>query len=260
MSADLAPTGPLSEVESSTLARYERVISDGLQTFVAVGTALTRIRDNALYRATHDTFEAYCRERWSLSRKRAYDLMGASQVVRELSPIGDTPIPANEAQAREILNLPAETAAEVMRAAAESGPVTARTIAAARQEIAPKPAKPKPEPAVDLDTGEIVDLAERAGRAAADAADLPREPTMADAIREAKSRPSVAAYKVVERWRLAALSANGIGGIDAVLADIDAGDLPAPDLAIWLRFIEESIAVAGEWATAIRRRNLRSVK
>lgn len=118
----------------------------------------------------------------------------------------------------------------------------------------------KVERHIDLDTGEIVDIAERAGRAAADAADLPREPTMADAIREAKARPSVAAYKVVERWRLAALSANGIGGIDAVLADIDAGDLPAPDLAIWLRFIEESIAVAGEWATAIRRRNLRSVK
>ena len=285
MTADVAvPTGPLSEVEAFTLAKYEKVVRDGLDTFVAVGTALGRIRDKALYRATHATFEAYCRDTFSLSRTRAYELMGAADVVRSLSAIADTPVPANEAQARPIVGLPAETAAEVMQAAAERAgdkPITAAGIAKARQEIAPKPA-PRPkakvttttrtseatkvERDVDLDTGEIIepgDAAYRAGQAAADVVPLPtppREPTVADAIREAKARPSVAAYKVVERWRHAALSANGIGGIEAVLADIDTGDIPAPDLAIWLGFIEESIAVANEWASAIRRRNLRSVK
>lgn len=180
MSADVAPTGPLTEVESSTLARYEQVIADGLTTFVSVGTALTRIRDNVLYRATHDTFEAYCRERWSMSRSRAYQLIDTATTVRELSTMVDTPIPANERQAREVADLPVETAAQVMQAAAETGPITAASIARARQDIAPKAAKvtttEKVERHVDLDTGEIVADPYAAGVAAADAVVLPRLP------------------------------------------------------------------------------------
>lgn len=59
------------------------------------------VRDRRLYRATFGTFEGYCRERWGLSRKRSYDLMGAAETVKALSPIGDSPVPANEAQARQ---------------------------------------------------------------------------------------------------------------------------------------------------------------
>jgi len=180
----LLMTSVVARLLNVALARCERVISEGIQTFVDVGSALARIRDDALYRATHGSFEAYCRERWSLSRKRAYDLMGASQIVRELSPMGDIPMPANERQARELSDLPTETAAEVMRAAAESGPVTAASIALAREGIAPRPAHvttttrtteaTKVERDVDLGTGEIIDggLAEQAGRDAADALDL----------------------------------------------------------------------------------------
>ena len=44
-------------------------------TFIEVGKALLAIRDAKLYRKTHKTFEAYCRDRWEMSRPRAYQLI-----------------------------------------------------------------------------------------------------------------------------------------------------------------------------------------
>lgn len=90
---------------SADLAECEAVIERGLTTFIEVGAALLRIRDERLYRDTHPSFEAYCGERWGLERKRAYDLVVAAQVVGELSPIGDTPAPRNESVARELAPL-----------------------------------------------------------------------------------------------------------------------------------------------------------
>ena len=54
-------TRTLSEVEEQALKKYEEIISKGLNTFLEVGHALAEIRDRRLYRATHDTFEPYCR-------------------------------------------------------------------------------------------------------------------------------------------------------------------------------------------------------
>ena len=46
----------LSTTESRELERCEATIEAGLQTFVEVGTALLKIREGRLYRATHRTF------------------------------------------------------------------------------------------------------------------------------------------------------------------------------------------------------------
>jgi hypothetical protein len=127
------------EIVGRTLEDCEAVIERGLATFVEVGEALAEVRDLRLYRATHDTFEAYCDQRWSLSRKRAYDLIGAAEIVGSLSPIGDTPKPANEAQARALRPVKdePEQMAEAMRHAATStgGKPTAAAIATAVQDL-----------------------------------------------------------------------------------------------------------------------------
>lgn len=81
------------------LAELEEVVERGLSTFVEVGNALMEIRDARLYRATHPTFEAYCRERWGFSRSHGYRLIRAAELA-ELSPTGDI---RNERQARAIL-------------------------------------------------------------------------------------------------------------------------------------------------------------
>ena len=115
-------------IERSHLAELEAVIERGQQTFIDVGNALMEIRDQRLYRATHATFEAYCKERWGWSRISAYRHIEAAEAVA-LLPIGNKP--SSESVARELVPLsPAEriavaehidlstaTAAEVLRAA-----------------------------------------------------------------------------------------------------------------------------------------------
>lgn len=92
----------LSVPEGSRLAELEAVVEAGLQTFVEVGLALGEIRDRRLYQATHDTFENYLDDRWSMSRSRGYRLIDGARVAELVSPIGDI---ANEAQARELVPL-----------------------------------------------------------------------------------------------------------------------------------------------------------
>lgn len=53
---------PLTAVEEHRLLDRERLVEEGLNSFVVVGTALAEIRDEKLYRGTHDSFELYCRD------------------------------------------------------------------------------------------------------------------------------------------------------------------------------------------------------
>jgi hypothetical protein len=94
---------PLSRVEARRFKECEKVIERGLDTFYEVGNSLTEIRDARYYRMEFSSFEDYCRERWDMSRPRAYQLMGAAAVLDNLSTIVDKP--TNEAQARELAPL-----------------------------------------------------------------------------------------------------------------------------------------------------------
>lgn len=91
------------ELIRKELARCEAVIERGLESFVEVGTALLRIRDEKLYRESHKTFEVYCKERWGMSRSYAHRQIDAAGIAG-LLPIGDVP---NEAVARELAPLKA---------------------------------------------------------------------------------------------------------------------------------------------------------
>lgn len=121
------------------LAQREAVIERGLNTFIEVGEALAAIRDKRLYREQYATFEDYCANRWGWKRAHAYRMIEAAEVVQELSPIGDTPLPTTESQARELVPLrdDPEAMAAVMDAAfaaarAADRQVTARDIATER--------------------------------------------------------------------------------------------------------------------------------
>ena len=93
----------LDEHDRLRLVSLERVIEQGLTTFVEVGEALLEIRDRRLYRATHTSFDQYCQERWGFRRAHAHRLMQSARVLEALSPMGDTP--ASERQARELTPL-----------------------------------------------------------------------------------------------------------------------------------------------------------
>lgn len=164
------------DLVSQRLAEAEAIIERGLGTFMDVGNALARVRDERLYRGTHGNFEDYCRARWAMSRKRAYDLMSAAETVEALSPIGDI-LPTTESQARELTGLPPAVAAEVMQAAADSGKVTAASIRDARNDITGVATiTTTTVEHVDTETGEISDgpppLPKVPSQDLADAADI----------------------------------------------------------------------------------------
>ena len=79
-----ASTGPLTETEGADLARLEATVERGRSGFMEVGAALGEISKRRLYRATHRTFEAYCRERWGIGKSYAGKQIRAAKVVAAL--------------------------------------------------------------------------------------------------------------------------------------------------------------------------------
>jgi proteasome lid subunit RPN8/RPN11 len=78
-------------------------VKTGLSTFIEVGTALMKIRDEKLYEEVYTTFEACCQEEFGLVRSQAYYQIDAALV---LSSIDDKDhLPSNVGQARELTPL-----------------------------------------------------------------------------------------------------------------------------------------------------------
>jgi hypothetical protein len=74
-------------------------VNAGKKTFIKVGEALKQLRDERLYRNTHDTFEDFCRELWGFDKSYANRLIKAAKVESAV-PIG--PKPKSEAVCREL--------------------------------------------------------------------------------------------------------------------------------------------------------------
>jgi hypothetical protein len=138
----------LTTFETQALAQHEAVIERGIQTFYEVGTALTDIRDQRLYRAEYGTFEEYAEKRWQMSRPRAYELMAAAEVVSAMADT-DVPPPGNERQARELGRIPEPERAEVWAETVErtDGKPTAAAVRETYERSRPR--KPKPIRRVD---------------------------------------------------------------------------------------------------------------
>jgi hypothetical protein len=68
------------------------------------------IRDykNGILIRSYGSLENYCRQRWGFGQSQAYRLIGAAEVLRALSPIGENrhiPLPINENQTRPLMQL-----------------------------------------------------------------------------------------------------------------------------------------------------------
>lgn len=150
-------TDALTTDERTELNQCETVIERGIKVFFEVGEALLSIRDKRLYRATHHTFEQYCRERWDMSRRRANQLIESAAVIGNLGTI--VPKPANEAQARELVTLTPDEqrlVVEVVKQTAPNGKPTAahyRSVANVLKEVTTTGA-------IDNGTGEQIKVAD----------------------------------------------------------------------------------------------------
>jgi SAM-dependent methyltransferase len=119
------------------LMEHEKVIEQGLATFVEVGCALVRIRDGKKYRATgYATFEDYCRQRWGFSDGYARRLMLSAEIVGELEtvPMG-TVSPTAERQVRPLAKLPEPERADAWVEAVELANGDVPTAAAVAEVV-----------------------------------------------------------------------------------------------------------------------------
>jgi hypothetical protein len=80
-----------SRAEVEHLSRLEAIVRGGLDADIEVGNALAEINDTWLYRATHQTFEAYLRDRWGMSASRGDELIEAAEAARPSSADIDGP-------------------------------------------------------------------------------------------------------------------------------------------------------------------------
>jgi hypothetical protein len=209
---------PLTDKEFAQRDELEVVIARGFGSFIEVGEALMAIRDLRLYRDQHSSFVAYLERQWQISESRAYQLINAAVVTIEVStvveeapdgsPLRDTPLPQNEAQARELtgyIGRP-ELAAEVLREAEQDGVPTASKIKAAVKRRSPKKTKTETVQTVTEDEAEAPGPAPQRERS-------PREVEMAKKVHQAAAnfaqyRPEQADERTVRlleawcrRWR-----------------------------------------------------------
>jgi len=111
----------LSTIEKTELKELETIIDKNMTAFHQVGSALAKIRDSRLYRDTHSTFEDYCKDKWDMSRPRAYQFIESSLVHDNLSTIVDIQ-PTNEAQTRPLTKLKPEQQKEAWQKVIDTAP------------------------------------------------------------------------------------------------------------------------------------------
>jgi hypothetical protein len=134
----------LTTVEVAELTECEGILARGLATFFEVGSALLRIRDNRLYRATHQTFSDYCRERWHIGRSYARRVIGAAERVSLLPSDTTLPRPSNEFQIRPFLKFPPAEFPDAWKRAvkiANNGKVTPGVLKTVIHELQPREAR-----------------------------------------------------------------------------------------------------------------------
>lgn len=100
---------------TTELKKQEAIIDRCQKAFLEAGQALLTIRDAKLYKVDYDTFDDYCKQRWSMKRSRAYQLIEAVQVQATIADsIDESEQPRNESQFRVLAAVPEEKRAEVV--------------------------------------------------------------------------------------------------------------------------------------------------
>lgn len=77
---------PLTAMERSALTHAEATIERGLNSFIEVGEALAKVRDEQLYRDEFGTFETYCRDRWNITDRLVTERAGARKRIGPPKP------------------------------------------------------------------------------------------------------------------------------------------------------------------------------
>ncbi len=113
----------LTPAETRRRKELEQTIARGVMACFEMSMALEAMQEERLFLSTHPTFEAYCKDLWEISRIRAYQLIAAVKVIKNLRgedaadvnhglhyeqmvSSSDIILPANERQCRPLTLLP----------------------------------------------------------------------------------------------------------------------------------------------------------
>jgi hypothetical protein len=131
-----------AELEVARLREHEAAIERSLS---ELGWHLRAIRDERLYRETHETFEDYCRSRWGYGRHYVNRQIAAAETIDALPMVPNGTIPT-EGQVRPLSALPLPERAEAWAEAVErtAGNPSARDVAEVVKERRTPQAVPKP--------------------------------------------------------------------------------------------------------------------
>lgn len=144
-------TMALTVDEKIRLANLEERIDDRVRGMVEIGEALGEIREARLYREQYQSFEEYCQNRWSFSRDRADQMIGAQAIVRAMAESGQVKskiLPSKERHTRELKRLEPETRAEawdeaVEVAGGEPSQQQVKAAVVARMAVVDRPQSPQ---------------------------------------------------------------------------------------------------------------------
>ena len=139
---------PLTDRERARFAELEETIDLVTRSFIIRGDALREIRDERLYRESHDTFHEYCQARFRLTRPKANQLIDSARCGNSLSQIAHVEPPTSECQVRPLEKLSEKVAAEAWTHAslAKQRPITEKMV---RKSLGQVLCKPRQIPTTD---------------------------------------------------------------------------------------------------------------
>lgn len=95
--------------EKARREELERIVENGLETFLRVGASLCELRNRRLYRTTHATFADYVLDRFHLHRSAVDGLIRSWQTAQTLVEAGiELPLDTNPTSLRSISALPGD--------------------------------------------------------------------------------------------------------------------------------------------------------
>jgi hypothetical protein len=113
----------LSVDEQQMLEQCEAVIEKNMESVFDFGLALLTITTKKLYRQTHNTVEAYMRERFGIAKSTFYQYRGLGQFIKKVRNCGQIKmLPSNEFQVRPILKLNEDAWADAWNTIVDTAP------------------------------------------------------------------------------------------------------------------------------------------
>lgn len=128
----------LSMTEWGVLREHETAIrdamADGQRAFVTIGEHLAAISENKLYREKYDSFEAYTKDRWGITRQYGYQLMVAAGIFKALPAETAEKVPSMAAT-MALKAIPASERADVVESASKEGNVSQTALKRASKAV-----------------------------------------------------------------------------------------------------------------------------